>query len=696
LTLSKPPASTPVLAASPAGPSGAPAPGAVVSAAAAPAGSSALPSAGKNGAKGDAPELGGQALGLHAAAGEAAVGEAAAVEGAVGEAAVGEAPAEAPPAPPPPSRAQRAARVGAALVTELVPLILLIMLLSLSWSRGLPVKGVELAPPPWWGSPRDLLLDGPDAGEWARNATLLFEHKLDQLDHHRLPGWLLLLAALMQVEPSVPLAGHFGNRLMFALMGLSLYGIGRLSGSRSAGLLAACLALTAEPLVLSGQRFGVDIVVSGCLSLSFLLTLAAARWWWLAPVAGALVGYSTGLHYTTLPYALPMLILLLFRAGPGPLRGFAATVGWLLGGGLVIYGLLQIYPVPQTSRFLEDIANGISPGSRGQGSVGSVQDSMDRLRAGLEAGSAKRAVQIATAELDLPRLSRAWPDAPAVAAWLGLTGLGLGLARPRTPAKAHLLPSRFGWLTDLSVGVPLLLCLGPLPFLAAVNAPVRYGANLLPFVALLLARGLLSPVALVERLLQAISVKLALRFPAVDRVAPSWLKLRWPVGLLTFGVALFGMHEAHEARGRLWRAYPLSDDEVGTALLAEALKANFPAGSAVACPVRESVLMAGLRYCPERVCPVVANERMYNQCLVVLGEECGDVGDIGYIATSAQHFYDPNATARPAMDAWVAERWPAVRTVSWKKFQATIHVIPRDVLPAEGEVPAWGSSGGSP
>lgn len=604
-------------------------------------------------------------------------------------------PPAAPPADPP-SRAQRAVRIGLAALTELAPLILLILMISWSWPRGLPVKGVELAAPPWWGSPRDLLLDGPDAGEWARNATLLFERKIDQLDHHRLPGWLLLLAALMQLDPSVALAGHFGNRLMFALMGLSLYGIGRLSGSRAAGLLAAGLALTAEPLVLAGQRFGVDIVISGCLSFSFFLTLAAGRWWWLGPVAGAMVGYSTGLHYTTLPYAVPMLILLWLRAGPGPLRGLAATVGWLLGGGLVLYGLLQIYPVPQTSRFLEDIANGISPGSRGHGSVGSVQASMDRLRAGLEAGSAKRAVQIATAELDLPRLSRAWPDAPALCAWLGVAGFGLGLPRPRRPAEADRPPSRWGWLTDLSVGLPLLLCLGPLPFLAAVNAPVRYGANLLPFVALLLARGLLSPVALLERALSALLGRAFARAPAADRALGRWVSGRWPVGLLAFAVALGGLREAHEARGRLWRAYPLSDDEVGTALLAEALKASFPAGSAVACPVRESVLMAGLRYCPERVCPVVANEGMFKQCLVVLGEECGEVGDIGYIATSAQHFYDPNATARPAMDAWVAERWPAARTVGWKKFQATIHVIPRSALPMGEAVPAWGSSGGSP
>jgi hypothetical protein len=602
-----------------------------------------------------------------------------------------------PPAPrgPSPARA-RALALARRWLPELAPLLLLVVLLSLSWPRGLPLAGLDMAPPPWWGGPRDQLLDGPDAGEWARNALLMAEGDLDALDHHRLPGWLLLLAGVMKVLPDVALAGHLSNRLLFGATALSLYAIGRLGGSRSVGLMAAGLALSAEHLAIASQRFGVDMAVAGGLSMAFALTLAATRWWGLGLLAGAAAGWATGLHYTTLPYTLPLIVLLLLRAGPGALRKAGAVALFLAGAAAVIWGMLQVYPIPQWSRFLEDIANGVNPGYRGHGSVGSVEATLDRIRAGLPP-ALSAAPALATSMLELPRVAALLPGWGPFAAWIGVIGVGLGLATPKrgepppVQAPGSATPAG-GWgavLSDMGVGVPLLLCLAPLPLLSAVDAPIRYGANLLPFVALLMARGVVGLVLLAERgldlgLLRA-SGKLPLRRP-----------LRWPVGLLSFAVAVFCVENAVNSRARVREPHRLTDDEIGTLLLSGALREAFAPGQPVACPVREAVFMAGLRYCPDRVCPVTADERAYLQCLQVLNEECKGELDIGYVATTARHFYDPNATARPQMDAWVAAQWPPVSAVGFQRFTATVHKIPRSAAPAAGSLPAWGSTVSSP
>jgi hypothetical protein len=362
----------------------------------------------------------------------------------------------------------------------------------------------------------------------------------------------------------------------------------------------------------------------------------------------------------------------------------------------VIWGMLQVYPIPQWSRFLEDIANGVNPGYRGHGSVGSVEATLDRIRAGLPP-ALSAAPALATSMLELPRVAALLPGWGPFAAWIGVIGVGLGLATPKRgeppPAQApgSATPAG-GWgavLSDMGVGVPLLLCLAPLPLLSAVDAPIRYGANLLPFVALLMARGVVGLVLLAERgldlgLLRA-SGKLPLR-----------RALRWPVGLLSFAVAVFCVENAVNSRARVREPHRLTDDEIGTLLLSGALREAFAPGQPVACPVREAVFMAGLRYCPDRVCPVTADDRAYLQCLQVLNEECKGELDIGYVATTARHFYDPNATARPQMDAWVDAQWPPVSAVGFQRFTATVHKIPRSAAPAAGSLPAWGSTVSSP
>ncbi len=566
---------------------------------------------------------------------------------------------------------------------ELAPLLFLGALLWMAWPRGGIVPGLESAPPPWWGGPRDRLLDGPDAGEWARNANLVHAGRWTELDHHRLPSWLLLLSVSMELIPDVALAGHLGNRLLLVLLTLSVYGIGRLGGSRSVGLLAAGLALSTEHLCLSSQRFGVDIVVASLLPAGFFFCLVATRVWWLALPAGLFMGFTMGVHYTTLPYALPMLVLMALAAGPGPWKKLGAVLLYAAGVALAVRGLLFVYPVPNLDRFVEDIANGIAPGYRGGGAVGSVDDSLAKLKSGM-VGAIDRSVATAVGYIEVPMMRALFTRWSPTAAWLGVFGVGLGALC--APLVGAFWVKRGGWrrLTDLSIGLPLLLCLAPLPVLAAAGAPARYASNLLPFVALLVARGLLGPLGLVEAL---VARRLEAR-PLHVRGR----RLRWPSGLLTLALALPCIGSAWEARAWLRNAPHLSDDEIGTILVAEALRSTFPEGTAVACPLRESVFMAGMRYCPDRICPTQANEAAYRQCLTILDQECSGDAPIGYVASSAKQLYDPNATARPQMDAWVDAQWPPATTVTWKAFSASVYAIPRSAVPEGARMPAWGST----
>ena len=62
----------------------------------------------------------------------------------------------------------------------------------LHWPTGdvsLSVAGPEA---PFWGTIRDALLDGPDAGEWARSMLALNDGRYESLEAHRLPSWQLV------------------------------------------------------------------------------------------------------------------------------------------------------------------------------------------------------------------------------------------------------------------------------------------------------------------------------------------------------------------------------------------------------------------------------------------------------------------------------------------------------------------------
>lgn len=536
------------------------------------------------------------------------------------------------------------------------------------WPTDAMPPGIDLGHVPWWGSIRDVMLEGPDAGEWARNIRLVEQWQLDQLDHHRMPAWMLMVAAVMKLQPDVVLAGHVVNRSLYLLLGLSCFGLGRLRGGRMVGLLTAAMALALPHAMSASQRFGIDIAVTAMIPTVMLVALVATRWWWMALPAGLIAGLAAGLHYTTPPYLLPPLLLLLLQG-----RGLLPRLGGLLlftaGAALSVRLLLEIYPVPSMAMFINDLASGLSPGGPGPGRAETVQAAL----AGVRADIIGHATVATASAVDVVRISGLPWGLMIALPWLGVVGLSLKPTRPGSGSWWKALLSR----TDLALGLSLLVCLAPLPVLTGVGAPERYGNNLLPIVAVLVARGAGSLLSTADSLL---------------RVA--WAG--WPRGpLMMLGLAPLTW-AVLGARADARNMPPPMPQELGAMLLADALRELFPPGTGIASPIRESLVVADMSFCPQTVCPTQATEDHFERCVRLLAQQCAGDGPIGYVWTSATHFYDPNAK-RAEMDAWVAERWDAVAQVEYADFAARVYLIDRpDVSPDEDPLQGLPAPGQAP
>lgn len=536
---------------------------------------------------------------------------------------------------------------------DAVAILVVLAMAAWLWPVDAQPDAMQLDGVPWWGSTRDLMLEGPDAGEWARNIRLLEQGRFDELDHHRLPSWMLMVAAVMKAGVDVVLAGHIVNRLLFGALGLACFGLGRLRGGRMVGLLAAALAMGLPHVLSSSQRFGIDMAVSAMIPVLMLAALASTRLFWLALPTGLLAGLVAGLHYTTPPYLLPPLVLLLLQ-GKGVKERVFAWLLYLVGAAISVRLLLVIYPVPSWTMFLNDIANGISPAPPGGGQPVALEGALEGVRADLLRHAS---VAVASA-VDTLRVSTLPWAVQLALPWLGVLGLALLPPRAGSGSWARSLVRR----TDLGTGIALLCCLAPLPVLTGVGAPERYGNNFLPIVAVLIARG-------------AGSV-----FQTMDTVVrAAWV--RWPRGPLVLLALSPLLWAALIARSGLRFMAPPQPSEVGSMLLAEALGRTFPPGTGVASPMREPLVIANLEFCPLRVCPTQASEDHFQRCVRVMAQECAGEGPIGYVWTSASHFYDPNAK-RAEMDAWVAERWPVAEEVKHGDFAARIYLIERPEVAA--------------
>lgn len=531
---------------------------------------------------------------------------------------------------------------------DLICVVALIGAGVMHWPTGdvsLSVPGPE---PPVWGTVRDALLDGPDAGEWARSMMAFHDGRYNQLETHRLPSWILVVNAVMSIEPSVVRAGHLANHLLNLLVGLGVFAIGRLWGHRWIGLGAGALAMLSGHALSVSLRFGVDAAVIALVPLAMVGAVLATRNWKFGLVSGLLAALATATHFSTLPYMLPALALILM-AGE---HRFRAAAGHLLGFGVLLYGFTLVFPVTTWEGFQVAIANGISPGYQGQGRVSNWDNALEIMRSGMGTAIERSVAQM------LVQIRPDWMpwQAATILPWLGVLGIGLKRSDSASTGVAD------WWKrTDLAMGLALLFCLAPLPVLAAASAPLRYADNLLPAGALLLVRGMASSLWMLLQL-----SRIGAR-PNAHRVAMAAL------GSILLGGAI---SDAEPARRVL---YPTLE-EVGYWQLGQELSKHFSPGSGVASPVREALVEGNLQYCPQRICPDKATPEEFWKCLSVHALECDGEDPVGYVVTTAD-LYDPNAVARRDMDRWVAEQWTPVAVVDNPKFSAQIYAIPRSEIP---------------
>jgi len=511
---------------------------------------------------------------------------------------------------------------------------------------GIPPMDVAV---PAWASLGDVVLSGPDAGEWASAATAFAQGRYEDLDPHRMPTWPLLVGTLMAWMPDVALAGHFLNHVCVVAAALAVYLLARPGAGRGLALGAAVAVACCPPLVEASRRLGSDSLLTALVLGLMLTAYLAARRWWLAPLAGVVAALCASTHYTALAFPVPALVLILIAGRGRWWERLAAPLLYLGAGALTLKGIFSIFPVPSPAGFSRALAEGISQGSQGVG-ADTRTDWSDALAIFSEAdvlGAVNGAVSIA-----LQWLVPSWlPWGLAVVLpWLGLVGL---IRERRRPVRA------VG--RGLAVGIPLLLCLSPLPFLAAAGAPERYSQTLIPIAALLLARGLALPLGLVDM--------------AVKAKVP-----RWPAGVLGLGVGLALAAGLWQGAARWVKPMPPRTEDVSAWQLGRAIAENFPAGGHVACPIREANVLAGRDYCPRTVCPTGTSESAFWFCLGIMNQECEGDGDLPYVS-AVKSRGDERSENRKAMDAWVIEKWGAAAEVRTHDLDAWVVSVPRDELP---------------
>ena len=535
---------------------------------------------------------------------------------------------------------------------EVLPIVLVLLAVYGLYPITPVPGGIDIPGPPEWGGFRDLLIEGPDAGQWATNMERMAAGDYQHIDPHRMPTWLVLTAALLNHGFGIVAAGHLVNRGMYVMCALGTYTVGRLAGGRMVGLVAAALALAHPHLQLCSQRFGIDAAVEASLPVALALGFLTAKRWWFGPITGFLIAWIAFIHHTALPYALPPLLAALLFGQPA-WRRWAGLLLMLVGVAAGVWMVGQVFPIRSLEGIEMLLSEGARPGSTGNGNMAGPAVG-DVIRANL---SAKLPAMWAA----LSEQMMAWhlPDRTLYV----LAGLGVIGPTALAPDKEGSRPMWRRFLGGLGPGLVILACLAPLPVLAAVEAPPRYANNLMPFVALLVARGGAMVVVGIERVVH-------------------WFWRSWPVGI---GVSAAGLAAAALTVRQPWMdAYPnnnVDEDIVGFYLLGDALDDAFADGAKVACPVTEALFQAGLTGCNELRCPVTADETAIVACLDSMKSGCSTDGYVGYVLLPGRQMYDPAMGGRTAMDVFVAGRFTAEKNISFGRFSAAVYRIPVDQMP---------------
>jgi len=518
---------------------------------------------------------------------------------------------------------------------------------------------------PFWATVDDLLLLGPDAGAWASSAHAVHQRDWTALDEHRMPTFSLVVGLAMVFQPDVALAGHLVNHLAMLLTPLVLFGLGRIRGSRGVGFGAGFLVACCGPLINASRLYGVDPLIFFLLPASLLATMLVRRWWWLAPAAAVLVAAATATHFTTLPMWAPPLLFLILVGPRTWWKRLAAIALFLATGAGLLWLIFQIFPFPTTAELAHNVSEGIAPGSGSTQAPTLNAEALGILQSGM--GTA-----IDRAITDIMVILRPswlpWYLGLALP-WLGAVGIGLTRRKPQAGASA--LWKRMLLSVDLPMGLVLLSYLAPLPFLAAAQAPERYGWNLLPIAALLLMRGLASMALVLEH-----------------GVHHLWR--RWPTGILAMGVGLAVAWAAWNNGHGMRYVLPPSMDGKEVRQLGELIEEHFEPGGGAMCTVREAAAHAGRQYCPRSPCPISLGERFFEQCLTTIDVECSGDGPVPVVviqhATRLPHTAlepadgGPTRPERAAFDAWMLERYEPLDSLRARQFTAYLLSVPREDL----------------
>lgn len=578
--------------------------------------------------------------------------------------------------------------------------LLALVAVGLGLSRALPFLPVG-------DHPSAGHLNGPDAGEWAINALLVAQGSLSSVDPHRMPSFLVLTAATLGIEPDVARAGHLVGVAAWASLPFIVYALGRATGGRLVGLVAALLTLGSPPLMLSTARFGVDPVVAAVLPLALVVVAPARRWWPWAAVAGVVAALCSATHLTAVPYTLPPLLLLLVRGRDHRSAAWTRTAAAVLYVASVVVTIMfleQLFGLIDARQLTSALSEGIDP----QG--GTPVDSLTLTEGARAAilGRLPDAYQRTAESLLSPFWQQGLPWAVLLVVLpLGVLGVGLAQAPPAAGAApvavrrrlpeplrsrlrpatrrawerrwrqsaerlaVHPLTATLRWVghhTDLGSGLALLACLAPVPLLAAAGAEARYTSNLLPFAAVLLARGLVAPLGL-------LAGRLPLRPPWGSRTLVT-------LGLGTIGgiaLAVNSLSAVDRSIGRLPRPDPVA---VGARELATAVAAAFPGEGGVATPVREAAAHLGRPYCPRASCTAQRDVAGIVRCVHELRAQCSGEGDIPLVWFRRGPLGMGDDVLTQAVGRWAAEHYVVVDEVETKAFDAVLIAVPR-------EAPAW-------
>ncbi len=524
------------------------------------------------------------------------------------------------------------------------------------WPRGSGTYGAMIGDVdlPMWASVQDLLLTGPDAGEWAQNTLHVYNGRYGSVDPHRMPTKLLLTAPLIGPTGSVVLAGHLLNHLLHVLLVLTVYAVGRAGGGVGVGLAAVGLGALLPDAIADSRTYGADILIAVAIPLAVVGSLIAARRWWLGPIGGLLAALGSLSHFTTLPYALPGLVLVALRGPRSRWRRPLAVLTYAAGTVGTIWLIYRFIP-PLTLKVLQNsIAEVLAPEWR-QGGTAPL-DLVAELKAASRLPILESAVAGAVNEVRPDWLP--W-GAAVLAVWLGVLGPGLGRAAPEGSGRLRQVLTR----CDLGLGIPLLLCLTPLPMLAAHDAPPRYATFVLSMVGVLVARGLLSPLALVDLELKK-----------------RWT--RWPrhlvvvaAGAVVFGLGLQAVQD--------WKkATPPNLEGLRHAQLSRLLTRHLPPGSGVATNARAALVMADLALCPRTHCPMGSTPGHFRNCLRILDQECPGEAPLAWVTTDWDQLA-AYAVDRQAMSRWIEARWEVAGRVSAGGRAHRLFLIERDDLDRE-------------